>query len=357
MTSVLHALSAWIVAALLITVSAGNAGAQTSSVSFEKKTIDMIVASDAGGGTDLVGRLVAHYMEQYLPGHPKIVAKNMPSGSGKILAANSLANTAKPDGLTLMQTDSDILQANLLKREAVKYDPRNFKVIGAINRGGSIVFIRKEAVARLTDPLAEPVVVGDTNGQRSWQAMLVWGKEFLGWNLRWVKGYEGSGPMTLAIRRGEIDLFATNGINVILPLHAEGVIDYLTQEGQAQGDSFVPRESFADVPVFPNLLKKANIPDIAWKGYRSVIGSSEIDKWLALPPKTPDQVVAVYRAAFESLVKDPEFLKTAHKQISEELYISSGGDVEKAIRELLNAPDEVKEYADNLREKYNLLPK
>lgn len=323
---------------------------------FKDATIEMIVASNAGGGTDLVGRLFARFFEKYLPGNPRIVTKDMGAGAKKILAANYVTR-AKPDGLTIMQTDSDILQATLLKREAVKYEPKDLRVVGSISRGGSIVLIRKDAVARLKDPSARPVIVGATNGERSWLAMLVWGKEFLHWNLDWVKGHKGTGDLTLALQRGEVDVFATNGVNVIEPLHKEGYVDFLVQEGQAEGNTFVARETFKDVPIFPVLLRQANVSELAFRGYRSVMGASEIDKWIALPPKTPDDVVAVYRAAFNKAVNDPDFLTAAHKQISEEIYVTNGADSERAIRELRDTPPEATKYAEQLRQKQNLLPK
>lgn len=334
---------------------AGSATASAAEINFRNKTIEMIIASDAGGGTDLVGRLFAQYFEKYLPGSPNVVAKNMGSGAGKILAANYLAR-AKPDGMIVMQTDSDTLQPTLLKRDAVKYEPAEFRVVGAISRGGSVVFIRKDAVARLKDPSARPVVVGATSGERSWQAMLVWGKEFLGWNVKWVKGYKGTGPMKLALQRGEIDVFATNGLNVIESLNKEGIIDFLVQEGQAEGDSFGPRVTFKDVPIFPLLMKEANVPEIAVRGYRSVMGASNVDKWLALPPKTPDDIVAAYRTAFDKATKDPDFLDAAYKRVSKEIYVTDGARSERAIQELRNTPPEVTKYAEELRQKYNLLP-
>lgn len=327
-----------------------------ADVTFSGKAITMIIASDAGGGTDLVGRLIAPFLEKYLPGRPKLIDKNMGDGAGKILAMNYVA-AAKPDGLTIVQSDSDSLQTNLLSLSAVRYEPSQFRAVGAVSRGGSIVFIRKDAVARLKNPSAEPVVIGDTDGQRSWEAMPVWGKEFLGWNVRWVLGYKGTGQMTLAIRKGEVDGFATNGIDVIDPLRSDGVIDFVAQQGQIEGDSYVPRATFKNVPVFPLLLKKAEVSDIAFRAYRSVIASSDIDKWIGLPPQTPDDIVAAYRAAFDNITKDPEFLAAVHKQISEEVYFESGDEVEQAIREVRAVPREVTQYADDLRAKYNLVAK
>ena len=49
--------------------------------SFKGKTITMIVGSEAGGGTDASGRLIAPYLRKYLPGEPNIVVHNMPGAS------------------------------------------------------------------------------------------------------------------------------------------------------------------------------------------------------------------------------------------------------------------------------------
>jgi tripartite-type tricarboxylate transporter receptor subunit TctC len=344
-----------LLAGVAIGLAASVATAATAAeVNFAGKSVELIITSDAGGGTDLMGRLVGRYMGKYLPGHPVIVAKNMGSGAGKVLAANYVT-AAKPDGLTLMQSDSDTLQESMLRLSAVRYDPAKFRVVGAISRGGSIAFIRKDAVARLHDPKAAPVIVGDTDGQRSWEAMMVWGKEFLGWNLRWVKGYEGTGPLTMALRKAEVDVFATDGLNAIEPLRKDGLIDFLVQQGQIDGTGYTPRRVFLDVPIFPVLLQKAGIPDLAYHGYRSVIAPSDIDKWIALPPNTPADILGAYRTAFESMVVDPEFAQNLAKQISEETYVAHGADVERAIGEVRNASPEVTKYAHDLRVKYNLV--
>ena len=47
-----------------------------SAVSFKGKTITMLVGSEAGGGTDAAGRLIAMYLRKYLPGEPNIVVQN-----------------------------------------------------------------------------------------------------------------------------------------------------------------------------------------------------------------------------------------------------------------------------------------
>jgi len=57
----------------------------------------LIISTSPGGATDIAGRLVARYLGKYIPGHPDIIAQNMP-GAGGIVSANYLFNIAKPDG-------------------------------------------------------------------------------------------------------------------------------------------------------------------------------------------------------------------------------------------------------------------
>jgi len=84
------------VAALLLAASA--AWAQT--VSFKGKTVTMIIGYPAGGGTDLVGRVVASVLGRYLPGEPAVIVQNVPGADG-LTALNYFAQQANPDGLTL----------------------------------------------------------------------------------------------------------------------------------------------------------------------------------------------------------------------------------------------------------------
>ena len=332
----------------------GSAQAQ-AQITFSGKTIQMIIASDPAGGTDLTGRLIALYLSKYLPGEPQIVIRNMGAGGGKIRAANYLAQEAPADGTAVMQSDSTTLQPDSTRRNVARYDPTTFRVIGSINRGGSIVLVRKDAVDRLNDPDADPVIVGAISGTRAWQAMLVWGKEFLGWNLHWIPGYQGTASLNRALRQGEIDAFSTNNIFLMNELLDDGLIVLLAQEGQVTDDGYAPRVSYPDVALFPDLLREANPPEIPWQGYLSVVGPSHVDKWLSLPPGTPDDVLAAYRTAYTQVMEDPEFLELAYRQLSQELFIISGERAEEMIREIHSAPDAAVDYAIDLRVEFGLI--
>jgi len=177
----------------------------------------------------------------------------------------------------------------------------------------------------------------------------------LGWNLQWIPGYQGTSSLNRALLQGEIDAFSTNNIFLLNELLDDDLVVLLTQEGQVTADGYAPRDSFPDVAVFPNLLRDANPPQIPWQGYLSVIGPSQVDKWLSLPPETPDDVLAVYRTAYMQVMEDPEFLELAHRQLSQELFIIPGERVEAMIDEIHSAPDEAVEYATDLRIQYGLI--
>ena len=341
--------SSVIVLAAALAVQTGIATAED----YSGKTVQMVIASNAGGGTDRIGRLFGLYLEKYLPGRPNIVYRNFAAGGGKIRAANFLALQAKADGFTLMQTDASVVTPSTVRRKVSKFDPRTFIPIGGFNAGGSVVFARKGTMKRLTDS-GKPLVVGAISGSRSWQAMMVWGKEYLGWNVRWIPGYKGTRSLMKALRQGEIDMMATASSKRIDSLLKDGVIELIAQEGVGGSDVFKARAAYPDVPVFPALLKEKNLPQLAWDGYTSWIGPSQVDKWLTLPPKTPKAHVDAYRAAFTKVTTDKNFVKLLKKQFSKDAVIMSGEEIAAVIQKVSVVSDEAIKFSRTLRKKFDI---
>src|SRR5438552_16921632 len=75
------------------------------AISFQGKTITMIVGFAAGGGTDAFGRLVASSLGNYLPGSPSVVVRNIPGAEG-ITAMNYVVQQVAPDGYTAVTAAS-----------------------------------------------------------------------------------------------------------------------------------------------------------------------------------------------------------------------------------------------------------
>ena len=51
---------------------------------YQGKTLRVVVASAAGGGSDIVARLMMRHLSRHIPGNPTIVVENMP-GAGEII--------------------------------------------------------------------------------------------------------------------------------------------------------------------------------------------------------------------------------------------------------------------------------
>ncbi len=301
---------------------------------YEGKTLRVLIASGPGGGTDTAGRLVARYLPKYLPGNPKIVIQNMGGGGGTI-ANNYFASEVKPDGLTVMQDSSSSVASFARGGPAIKYDPRKFRVIGGVARPGSLLIIRNEARDRLTNRAAKPVVVGDTDGIRNWIAMTVWGAEYLGWNLGWIYGYPGSRELQLAIRQGEIDIWATQNAKLVKDLQREGVVQIIgTEEDQRRGD-------FPDAPTFLELLGSKKPTGLSWQAYQSWAGA-------------PDHLIKLLREAFMQVMKDPEVDKDGDKFFGDGWRAHNAEKIEGVIREHIAIPKEAKDYITKMRQKYNL---
>ena len=70
------------VAATVLTFSlVPVAQAQGPAEFYKGKNLDLYIGYTGGGGYDVYARALARTVGRYIPGHPTIVPKNMPTGS------------------------------------------------------------------------------------------------------------------------------------------------------------------------------------------------------------------------------------------------------------------------------------
>jgi tripartite-type tricarboxylate transporter receptor subunit TctC len=74
----------------------------------QKQTIRMIVPFPAGGGTDVVARIVAKYLQERL--HQTVIVENRGGANGQI-GLNALKQSA-PDGYTIEVTSDTPMTVN-----------------------------------------------------------------------------------------------------------------------------------------------------------------------------------------------------------------------------------------------------
>jgi tripartite-type tricarboxylate transporter receptor subunit TctC len=121
---------------LTLTVLIGVFGSPAGAQEYPVRPIRLIVPFAPGGGTDLVGRVIAPRLSERL-GKPVIVDNR--GGAGGVLGT-SMGAKADPDGYTLLIVDTaHTIQPSLQKLE---YDPiKSFSLIAKIANGHSVFAI------------------------------------------------------------------------------------------------------------------------------------------------------------------------------------------------------------------------
>jgi tripartite-type tricarboxylate transporter receptor subunit TctC len=326
----------------------------SAEVSFSGKTIDALIGSTPGGGTDGTTRLVGSFLEKYLPGNPRIRYRNIPGGHGAKALNYFVDKKVKADGTTWVGGSSSHIDPASLRKSVVEYNPTKFHFIGGISRGGSIIFIRKDKLANLTDPSKPPVVVGVLDGNRSWEQLITWGKDILGWNVRFVVGYPGTSFLLLAIRRGETHMMGTSNRALLEEMFATGDYVGVTQlGGDITAAEVSQRTAFKHIPTFPTLVA-GKLSGLQAETFEFWTKLNELDKWYALPPGTPQAIVDTYRAAWSRLVQDPEFIRLGKLQFSDDFEPVSGQAMADAVSKTSYPRPELTAYIEQLQVKHGL---
>lgn len=349
MRSLLHAAFALLCGASLL--AAG--GKAKADVTFRGKTIEVILGSAPGGGTDGTTRLVGTYLEKYLPGNPTMRYRNVPGGHGA--KALNYFMKVKPDGLTWAGGGSSHVDPNSLRKGVTEYNPTRFSYFGGVQRGGSVVFMRADHKANLTDKTKPPVVVGVIDGDRSWEQMITWGAELLDWNVRFVVGYPGSAMMLLSIRRGETHMMGTSNLFILKDMFATGEFVGVAQlgAGASVGEEIGQRSEFGAIPTFDSLVKgkTRGLVDEAFDFWSAL---NDMDKWYALPPGTPKQILDTYRTAWSKMIKDPEFIRQGKLLFSQDFNPVSGERITEVVTKTAYPKSEIVAFMDQLKTKYGL---
>ena len=317
-------------------------------MSFKGKTVTMVVGYPAGGGTDVSGRVIASFLGSNLPGSPSIIVQNVPGADG-LTAMNYFVQQVKPDGLTLTMGSGSQSEPTHYRTPQAHFDPTKFAFIGGAGRGGSALVIKRDAEQRLYDKSMPPVIMGTTSGApRSNMEMAGWGKEFLGWNLKWVIGYRGTSDVFLALERGEIDMTATGTLAPIAKLLATGQYKILVQTGALRDGKFVGRGDFGDAPLIPVLMEGKIKDPVARQAFKYWLDlHSGAEKWLALPPGSPRPMLDAYRDAFQGVVQDPEFIERS-KKIADDFTPIGYADVESWMKDLGGTTDAAIAYLSEM---------
>ena len=337
---------------LAIACVSGPAAAQ-APVTFEGKTISMLIDSAVGGGTDLTGRLLAPFLTKYLPGNPAVVTRNMPGAEGMV-ALNYFVQQVAPDGLTLTTGGGPSIDPIRYRAPQSRFDPGKFEFIGGVGRGGSLLVVSAAAEKRFDDRSATPVAIGIAGAApRSGQLMAAWGIEFLGWNGKWIAGYRSTQALNQALHQGEIDMTATSTLLSLKSGVETGQFKVVIQSGGLQNGKRVPRPEFPKIPILADQLSGKITSAIARQSFATWQAVLLTDKFYALPPGTPAPIVAAYRQAYRKIMDDPEFSARGLK-LSEVFEPMTADDVNSLVKDIVDTPMEATDYVNSLLRKQGL---
>jgi hypothetical protein len=227
-------------------------------------------------------------------------------------------------------------------------------MIGGVGIGGTIMIIRNDQIAALTDKSKPPVAMGSVTGiPRSGMQMTAWGIDYLGWNAKWVAGYRGTPDLILALQRGEIGMTSLANTEVRPELLDKGKYAIIVQSGSNRGTVPASMPAITKVPLFVPMVEGKIKDPIAQKAFQYWRAISSVSKWAALPPGTPKPIAGAYHAAFRSTAKDPAFIERG-KKISEDVSAMAAEDVTATVQTLAELPPEAFTYMKEMLAKQGL---
>lgn len=113
-------------------------GLSAAADSYPSHSIRLIVPFAAGGGTDIMARIVAQYMGKELG--QAIVVENHPGAGGNI--GSAYVAQSKPDGYTLLIGSTGTHGANQFLYSKLPYDPvKDFTPISVLNTFDNVVVV------------------------------------------------------------------------------------------------------------------------------------------------------------------------------------------------------------------------
>lgn len=289
--------SHWRVSSLSAVLALGLASSGLAA-DYPAKPIRFLVGVAPGGGTDFMARLVAQKLNDAW-GQPIVVDNRI--GATGLIAMEMLAKAA-PDGYTLIVFNVGHMMSAHLARKVTFNPVKDFAPVSLMANGTSMLGIHPSIPAKTvrefiayakSRPGKLNYASGGVGGIQHLSMELL--KREAGIDLVHVP-YKGSGPGTLALVSGQVEVFITN-ILALLPLAKSGKVIGLAVSGNKR------------VNAAPD------VPTLAEAGYPSV----DVSLWQGMfaPAGTPGSIIDKLSSTIAVSVKTPEVTRLLETQGAE----------------------------------------
>jgi tripartite-type tricarboxylate transporter receptor subunit TctC len=275
---------------IIITLAACCAAGSATAAGFPERPVRMVAASAAGGGTDIIARLLAHKLTDIWG--QQVIVDNRPGGGGVI--ATDITAKAVPDGYTLLLQSVGISYAPALYKK-LPFDVQ--RDISAVTIVGSQPFVVAVHPSLPAKSVAELVQLAKSKpGDIRFASGGVSGASHLGSELFRVTAgvnmvhvpYKGTGPGTTALLTGEVQM-AIAGVGTILPHAKSGKLRALAVTGAKRSPA---------APELPTVSENG-LPGYAFDVWYGVFASS----------KTPRATLQKINTDANSALRDAETAK------------------------------------------------
>jgi len=159
---------------------------------------------------------------------------------------------------------------------------------------------------------------------------------YAGAKFKLIRGYHGTTDILLAMERSEVDIVGAYGLPGILASHPGWV-----HRGEATiiyQASLKRHRLLPNVPTLPELAQS----DEGREVLHAAASTGEIGRSILTTPGVPPQRLAGLRAAFQAMLRDPDFLAACQKR---NLMVdgAAGEEIDAIVRETLQLPQAVAE--------------
>ena len=282
---------------LAIGLIAHAAQAQT----YPDKPIRLVIPFPPGGGTDILGRLVAQKLTE--ANHWTIVPDNK-AGAGGTLGITEAAR-GKPDGYDMVMGQKDNLVVGPWLYKSLPWNPvKDFTPVAHVAYTPVIIATTANSKYRtLADVVAAAKAAPDTvtyGSPGNGTTIHLAGDQFekaAGIKLRHVP-YKGSNPALMDALAGNVDLLVSSVPSAMAQVKA----------GKLRPLAVTSAKRSTSLP---------DVPTVAESGYKGF----DMSTWygLLMPAGTPAPIVAQMNGAVNKLLATPEMQKAIHDQGAEPL--------------------------------------
>ena len=299
------------VAAALVSAAIPAARAQEDARGFPARPIRIVVGFSAGGGNDILARIVAQKLSETI-GQP-VVIENKP-GAAAIIATEYVKNAA-PDGYTVLMGAIGAMSINPAVYAKLPYATRDFTPLTMLGSFPLILVVGATSPFRSIQDVvafakANPDKANYGSSSPAFQLPTELFKMKTGAPMQRI-AYRGSGESVMAVIAGTVILTIADPIPVAGQLKG----------GQVRGLAVTSARRMEDFPEIPTMAE-AGVPDM------------EVGLWTGffVPAATPRAIADKLEAAFVGAIRNPDVAARL-----KELGVEPSGGTSDAFARLIEA--------------------